>query len=157
MKPPPFQALPALCALLLGFGASAQDSLTLRSSVTLAPGSPVTIADIADVRGEQAQSLRAVVVLDAASAAKRDPDGFLSISLADIRSVLMNRKDVNLGRLSLSGGRVRVIFGSASVTAPSVLPVAAAGQPHRGECAPRCHRSSPRRRTNQTPVGHRRC
>ncbi len=110
-----------VAAAMIVARAGGQDTLTLRPSVTLTPGAAVTIGDIADVAGTQADVLRPLVVLDAAGVAKQTmgADKHVRVDLALVRRLLSMRKDVNMGRLVLAGTVADVTIGD---TAPAVTP-----------------------------------
>lgn len=97
------------------------DSVTVRTAASIPAGTPVRISDIADVEGESAATTGAVVVLDAAAAAKRRTrEGVISIELSEVRRALAGASGINMGRIAISGAAVAVrVSGDGSTTAPT--------------------------------------
>jgi flagella basal body P-ring formation protein FlgA len=87
--------LPAF-VLLAAALAQAQTAIELRTSASVKAGASVTLADIADVRGDDAESLLATVIVAA-------PDQrFVEIPVADVRAAL-EKAGVKWGRTVLRG------------------------------------------------------
>src|SRR4051812_46649924 len=71
---------------------SRADTIALKSFMRVPPGSPVTLADVADLSGAEAEGLGSVVVLAAAPA----PGAAASVDLAQIRRVLEGQPKLNM-------------------------------------------------------------
>lgn len=92
--------------------ARAQDSVRLREAVSRPLPGSITLADVAELTGDEAAKLAGVVVqADAAP-------GETSISIAAVRVLLEARDDVNWGRLELRGGTCRVSIGAPEPAKP---------------------------------------
>lgn len=118
-----FILLLAACAWsVLAVGtARAQDSIRVRESVERASPGPITLADVAEISGEDAGKLGGIVVVSNAGA------GESTISVETIRGLLESRDDVNWGRLELRGGSCRVWVGKPETPKPKA-PAARAGK-----------------------------
>src|SRR3954462_5368706 len=92
------QRLAAIVAIGPAFFPGA-DTIALKSFMRVPPGVPVTLADVADLSGTEAEGLGSVVVLVAAPA----PGAAASVDLAQIRRVLEGQPKLNMGRLTISG------------------------------------------------------
>lgn len=79
----------------------AQTTIELRSSAAIKAGSAITLADIADITGDDSDHLRDAVVLDAPAARH------VEVSLQQVRTVLDARK-VRWGRTTLRGSACTV-------------------------------------------------
>ncbi len=91
-----------LATFVFPAGASAQTSIELRSSVMLKTGSPVTLGDIADVDGEDAETVAAIVI-------EADPRAqTFDIDVKAVRSALDAGKVVRWGRTTLRGSTCSV-------------------------------------------------
>jgi flagella basal body P-ring formation protein FlgA len=99
-------------ALFLAAPAAAQTSIELRSSSVVKSGAPVTLADIADISGDDADNLRETPIAEAPATR------FLDIDVATVRSAL-DRAGVRWGRTSLSGSVCTVSVAGFSDAAPS--------------------------------------
>jgi flagella basal body P-ring formation protein FlgA len=117
--------LAILLVLLASASAAAQSSITLRRSAVLAPagegapgGVPVTLGQIADLSGPDAERLAGVVVLPAAV-----PPGPVPIELAQVRAALAKER-VNWARVTLSGSTVSVRFAEQDRPASGAEPAA---------------------------------
>ncbi|HEX2836544.1 MAG TPA: flagellar basal body P-ring formation chaperone FlgA [Phycisphaerales bacterium] len=99
------------------------DTVSVRATATVPTGAPVLLADIADIEGESVAATGAVVVLDAAAAAKRRMrDGVISIELSEVRRALAGASGVNMGRIALSGSAVAVrVSGDGGRSAPTAV------------------------------------
>lgn len=97
--------------------AAAQDTVTLRPSASVAPGRPVTLGDVAEVNGPQADALRSVVVVPADSFERARLD------VGQVRAVLGRSAGINVGRVALSGGTVDLKRGSPVETIAAQRPV----------------------------------
>ena len=91
----------AACIALLSAHASA-GTVELRSAARVIEGAPVTLADIATLKGEDAEALGSLVVLEASDPALAR--GEASIEIDTLRA-LIDRRGVNWGLLTLRGGR----------------------------------------------------
>lgn len=90
-----------LAALLAPAVARAQGTITLRPVARVEAAAPITLADIADLIGDEAQKLAAVRV--DGEPLPDGGDGWLTVSVERVRSVLRTRKDANWGKLTLMG------------------------------------------------------
>ncbi|MFO0834676.1 MAG: flagellar basal body P-ring formation chaperone FlgA [Phycisphaerales bacterium] len=99
----------------------AQDSIRVRESVERASPGPITLADVAEISGEDAGKLGGIVVVSNAGA------GESTISVETIRGLLESRDDVNWGRLELRGGSCRVWVGKPEAAKPKA-PAARVGK-----------------------------
>lgn len=99
-------------SVLIGAAAAQADTVTLRSSVRLGQGTPITLGAIAALDGPDATALaKTVVVADAgARAAGR---AFFEVPIVDVRAAL-EAQGVNWGRVSLRGGVCVVRFAGAT-------------------------------------------
>lgn len=87
---------------MVGSRAVAQSTIALRPVVRLASeASAVTLADVADLAGEEATRLASTPLTEIWPAA--DKDGWRRLDVEQVRSVLSARKDVNWGRVTLVG------------------------------------------------------
>lgn len=93
----------AWCLTLIAAGsAEAQSTIALRPVVRLGVGeAAVTLADVADLAGEEATRLAATPLSEVWPAAGKD--GWRRLDVEQVRSVLSARKDVNWGRVTLVG------------------------------------------------------
>ncbi|TVQ59734.1 MAG: flagella basal body P-ring formation protein FlgA [Phycisphaerales bacterium] len=94
-----------LIIVLLALGAAearcAGAEIALRQAARVAPDAPLTLGDIADLRGEEALAHAGVVLVTRArDAAART--GWYEVRLDEVREAL-EREGVNWGRLSLTG------------------------------------------------------
>lgn len=99
----------AICSLLmisLARAAVAQDSITLRREAVV-QAAPITLGDIAELRGNYASSLGGTVI---AGSIRHDSD-ITTISVAQVREALEKQRGVNLGRITLSGASCNVRVG----------------------------------------------
>lgn len=96
-------------ALALGCAGVARGEtiVALRAAADVAPGAAVLVRDVAEVRGDEADRLGAVVVLTAQQVGDRVGTGRLSVDMAAVRGAL-DRAGANWGRTVLSGGTVAV-------------------------------------------------
>jgi flagella basal body P-ring formation protein FlgA len=93
-----------LAALPLAGRAAAQTSIELRSSVTLKAGAPITVGDVADVEGEDAEAIMDTVV-------ERDPPTrAFDIDVKAVRAALGAAKVVRWGKTTLRGSTCSVIL-----------------------------------------------
>ncbi|MBL8760212.1 MAG: flagellar basal body P-ring formation protein FlgA [Phycisphaerae bacterium] len=112
----------AACAwsVLVAGVARGQDSIRVRERVERALPGAITLADVAELSGEGASRLGALVVMENAGA------GETTLSVETIRGLLEARDDVNWGRLELRGSVCRVWVGKPEVVKPKA-PAAKAG------------------------------
>ncbi|MBX3378199.1 MAG: flagellar basal body P-ring formation protein FlgA [Phycisphaeraceae bacterium] len=112
----------ALClaAVLLVASARGQGLIEMKSVARVAPGSPVTLADVATLSGDEAIALAHVEVLPATPAPSR-------LTIAQLRRRLGEERGVNWGRITLRGSTCTV---QALDPAPkSAAPTARVGTP----------------------------
>jgi flagella basal body P-ring formation protein FlgA len=97
----------ALLIALVGAARASADTVALRGSARVAPGAPVTLADIAELEGAEAKRLAAVEIA-------RGTDAAFSLEVAAIRAKLVaaGAKD---GSLRFRGDRVVVRPARAAV------------------------------------------
>jgi flagella basal body P-ring formation protein FlgA len=93
----------ALCLAAVLFVASArgQGLIEMKSVARVAPGSPVTLADVATLSGDEAIALAHIEVLPAAPAPSR-------LTIAQLRRRLGEERGVNWGRITLRGSTCTV-------------------------------------------------
>ncbi|MFA6046292.1 MAG: flagellar basal body P-ring formation chaperone FlgA [Phycisphaerales bacterium] len=104
----------ALMAIFSARSAQAQgDTIALRPAVTLDASRPLTLADVADISGDEAQKASGVVV-----SADRVTEGS-RIDIPTIRRALEADKAINLGRIRLTGGVCVVRIGAGAPVANS--------------------------------------
>jgi len=100
-----------VAGLLVGGAAWGQDSIALRAWARIEERRAVTLADVAELRGDAAVGLGGLVVGEA---------GATRVDLAAVRRALEGRVGTNLGRLTLSGSACAVRVGAAmSTVAPA--------------------------------------
>jgi flagella basal body P-ring formation protein FlgA len=91
------------------------DTVALKSFVRVAPGAAVTLGDVADLAGAEAEAVRGVVVVQNPGEAGSS----VPVDLPRVRDALKALPKLNLGRLVFSGGTCTVRVGL-----PEALPVA---------------------------------
>ncbi len=89
-------------ALTLGVATLAGE-ITLRPGARVAPGATISLADVADLSGADAEALADATILTLADGAKR-----ASIEPRDVRAAL-DERSVNWGRLTLRGARCEIV------------------------------------------------
>src|SRR6185369_996943 len=89
-----------LLALAIGVSGAVADTVTLRSFVRVAPGAALTLGEVAELSGPDAQALASVIVMAAGEMES-------SLDLSRIRELLKAQPGLNLGRLELSGSVCR--------------------------------------------------
>lgn len=93
--------------------ALAQGSIELRTSARLDPERPLTLGDVAILKGPDAEGLADVVVLPAGGrvgAPSHDANGSpVTLSLESVRQAIDQDRHVNWGRLLLRGSRCAVL------------------------------------------------
>ncbi|MCC6677065.1 MAG: flagellar basal body P-ring formation protein FlgA [Phycisphaerales bacterium] len=96
------RAVAAFIAVIAAAGAVlAQGTIELRPVARLAGAGPVTLGDVAELRGPEAEALAGVVLDEEPLSA--GPGGWRSVDIARVREVLGKRKEVNWSRLTLVG------------------------------------------------------
>lgn len=93
-------------AVLASIGAAHAGTVKLRAQVALSPESPVTLADIADLDGADAESRSGLVLAPTASEFARGKP-WREFGLAELRAALIEQK-ISLSRLALSGSSCTV-------------------------------------------------
>lgn len=116
------RAVFVLLALAIGAAGARADTLTLRSFVRVAPGAALTLGDVAELSGPDAQSLASIVVV---AAGEMDT----SLDMSRIREVLKAQPGLNMGRLELSGSVCRIRQASAAAPVATAPPSAHAPEP----------------------------
>jgi flagella basal body P-ring formation protein FlgA len=110
-----------LLALLIGAAGARADTVTLRSFVRVAPGAALTLGDVAELSGPDAQALASIIVMAAG-------DMDTSLDMTRIRELLKAHPGLNMGRLELSGSVCRV-----RQSAPAPVPTQAPAPPRAPE------------------------
>lgn len=103
------RAAALVCAVVIATicrDAGAQDVITLRSSAIVEGSGPVTLKDIAELTGAQAEGLAQVTFEGAAAVV--NPGSWREIGISDVRAALEARDDINWGRLLLRGASCSV-------------------------------------------------
>jgi flagella basal body P-ring formation protein FlgA len=113
-------------ALFAGCEAAAQSVIELRSSVQAAPGSNLTLGQVAALTGADAEALAGATVGTSPAAA----GGSKPITVQDIRRALDDQGRVNWGRIALRGSRCIILAPTEArtKTTPSGKPAPEAGQ-----------------------------
>lgn len=94
--------MPAIVGLMLSSAAAmAQGTIELRPVARLSADGPVTLGDVADLRGPDAEALAGVRIDD--EPLPPAADGWRTVDLPRIREVLKSQKGVNWSRLTLVG------------------------------------------------------
>src|SRR5882724_6506006 len=115
----------AIAAALWAVGAARADTISLRSFTRVAAGAPVTLGDVAELMGPEAEGLRGLVMVQDAG----QTGATVLIDLARVREVLEKQPKLNLGRLVVSGGVCTVRMG---VLEAASAPGTAANRPTAG-------------------------
>lgn len=97
----------------------ADSEVSLRPFARVEPGRAVTLADVAELTGPDALSLRDTVIVTAASLADA-PD--TSITLESVREALRSLPGVNAGKLLFSGSSCSVRASAPRVARPESVP-----------------------------------
>lgn len=97
--------------------ARGETTVAMRPAAEVAPGAPVLVRDVAEVCGDEAERLGAVVVLTSQQVGERSVAGRVSIDLAAVRAAL-DRAGANWGRTVLSGGTVAVRIADTPAERP---------------------------------------
>ncbi len=117
-----------LFALLWGSThAHAQSAIRLRTLATVAPGAPVTLADIAVLSGPEAERFSGLTILPAMDG----KSGSARIDISRVRKEVQRQPRVNMGRLSMTGSSC--IVRTVAAPAPSPTTPQAAAVPAQGE------------------------
>lgn len=104
--------------------AVAQTSIELRSSVALKAGAPITVGDVADVEGEDAETIVGVVV-------ERDPPSrSFDINVKGVRAALDAAKAVRWGKTTLRGATCSVTLTGEEPSGPRKKDADDAERPH---------------------------
>lgn len=103
--------------------ARGQDSIMLRATADRAAPGPLTLADVADLSGESAAKLGALVVMANAGA------GASTLSIDTIRGLLEARDEVNWGKLELRGGTCHIWIGEPEPPKPKAPAAKAVKEP----------------------------
>src|SRR5947207_887380 len=93
------RVLALIVVFLLGAGEARGDTVALRSFARVAPGAAVTVGDVAELSGAEAEGLRGLVVQEGGQAGAT-----VMVDLARVREVLKGQAKLNMGRLTVSGG-----------------------------------------------------
>jgi flagella basal body P-ring formation protein FlgA len=102
-------------AVCLRGGAALADTIAMKTFVRVAPGAPVTLGDVADLSGPDAESLAGTVLLPADRAAES-----ASVDVVAVREALKAIPRLNMGRLQLSGSACRIrVWAADSGPAPA--------------------------------------
>jgi flagella basal body P-ring formation protein FlgA len=104
----------SILGVLLGAPRSlAQNSIELRSSARLSAGSPLTLAEVASLRGAEAEALAGVIVVP--ESATHDPNATaITLTLEHLRQAIDQTQSVNWGSIMLRGSRCTVLPPAAA-------------------------------------------
>src|ERR1051325_8594930 len=83
------------------------DTVALKTFARVAPSSPVSLGDVAELSGTEAESLRSVAIVQDSGQAGAS----MTIDLLKVREALKSLPKLNLGRISLSGSTCTVRVG----------------------------------------------
>lgn len=120
-----------LVAALCGpAGALAQGEVRLLRTARVEPGRPVLLADIAELRGDQAAAMAGLVIVQQPELEQTDGLGWFAVELATVRTALEAELGIEAGLLALRGGTcdVRVatpivpLVGDAGTAEAPALP-----------------------------------
>lgn len=93
----------AIGVALVASPAPAQNVVTLRSSARVEPGDPVRLAQLATIRGPDAEALQRVRVLESPRAHLSGGPGHAEIPVTRVRSAIASDGSVPLGRVLIRG------------------------------------------------------
>lgn len=108
-----------VCAVLWPSVASAQASIELRSSARMSAGMPVTLGQIAALRGNEAVALAGIIIVPAAKGPSAGP---LTLGIEQVRNAIDAAEKVNWSRLTLRGSRCVVLPADTEAPAPIAKP-----------------------------------
>jgi flagella basal body P-ring formation protein FlgA len=115
------------------------DTIALRTFVRVSPGAALTISDLAELSGPDAEAQGGVVVVS--GSASRAPGSTMTVDLARVREALEKQAKLNFGRLTLSGTTCLVRVVAPEQAAPVVkhtsTPAAPTGETVRDRVAAR--------------------
>jgi flagella basal body P-ring formation protein FlgA len=115
--------LALVLTLALATPVAAQTTIELRSSAVVRPGEPITLADVADIAGDDAERLGETVIMAAPSAA------YVEVGLEAVRAAL-SEADVRWGRTTLRGLTcTAIVAGIDEKAAPKKVERKAAAAP----------------------------
>ncbi|MDX2114938.1 MAG: flagellar basal body P-ring formation chaperone FlgA [Planctomycetota bacterium] len=135
-----------ILSLLLLAGHAQAASITLLPAARVAPGAPVTLADVATLEGEQARALAHVVIIPAAGDAANPatPPAGASPSWTVIRHeqvrAALEHAGATLGTVSLSGNVCEVRFRAAPAERQAPAPTPDQPRVHFDPAAPTLRR-----------------
>jgi len=123
----------ALACLALATGAALADSITLRRSLSVEPGSAITLADAAELEGPAAEALAGLILIDSADTLPRHTSGDRRLELALVRERLDAHPGINWAFLSLRGSETRVRTEAPKINRGPVTTTAEADSPDQPE------------------------
>jgi flagella basal body P-ring formation protein FlgA len=94
------------------------DTVALKTFVRVAPGAAVTIGDVADLSGADAEAVRGIVIVQSSGEAGSS----VPVDLPRVREALKTQPRLNLGRLVFSGGTCMVRVGLPEALPASSTP-----------------------------------
>jgi flagella basal body P-ring formation protein FlgA len=103
--------------VVLAAGLARADSISLRTFARVNPGAAVTLGDVAELSGAEAQGLAGLIICGAGDAAT-------SVELGRVRQSLKSQAGVNMGHFELSGGTCLIRRVEAVVVATTPAAVA---------------------------------
>jgi flagellar basal body P-ring formation protein FlgA len=107
------------CVLLWPSFAVGQASIELRSSSRMVAGMPVTLGQIAALRGDEAVALAGIIIVPATQGPIAGP---LTLGIEQVRHAVDAAEKVNWSRLTLRGSRCVVLPAETESPAPVVKP-----------------------------------
>lgn len=113
--------LAALCAPARG-----DTAVRLRSwaKMPAAAEAPLTLGDVAEIEGDGAAGLGAIVIHERPREAPGVQGGWLLVDVAEVRAAMDKSGAVNWSRVTLSGSRCSIRVGAAAATQPAAVSVA---------------------------------
>lgn len=118
--PPRLAAIGLLILLAAAPHAAAQTTITLRPIVQIGTSGPLTLGQVADVTGTDAERLSALEVVKESQSLPRADAGARHLELASVRHVL-DAAGVNWGRVTLKGSACEIRLPVAAPAAPAPL------------------------------------
>jgi len=102
------RSIAILVVLLLAFAARAQTSVVLGRGVRVDVDRPVTLGDVAEITGDDAERLGAIVLIPDLHAEHVSSEPF-DVDIERVRQVLDREDQINWALVSLSGSTCRII------------------------------------------------
>lgn len=108
----------AVVIALVPAAAWGQSSIELRSSARMTPGTPVTLAQIATLKGGDAIALAGIVIVPAGQGPSSKSASPITLTVDHVRSAIDGEQRVNWGRVTLRGSRCVVLPAESQAAAP---------------------------------------